>query len=354
MKKCPRIEVNLEKLKENAKALVNLCSKEDIRSAIVTKAFCGDKRITKAIVEEGIDLIADARTENLKNLAEFKEEKLLLRLPMMSEISDVIDYVDISLNSEIDTMRKLSEEALKKDKIHKVVLMLDLGDLREGILEKDIFLTVEEILKLKGIKLIGVGTNLTCFGAVIPDEVNLGKLQEYAEEIEEKFNIELTLISGGNSSSVYLLGQDKMPKRINNLRLGEVILLGNETAYGEKIENTHNDVFQLVAQIVELKEKPSVPTGEIGKDAFGNVPTFEDRGIRKRAILGVGKQDIMLDSLYPIEENMIVLGSSSDHLIVDVTDCHREYKIGDEIKFNMGYGTLLRSMTSKYVHKEYL
>ncbi|MCT4595137.1 MAG: ornithine racemase Orr [Anaeromicrobium sp.] len=354
MKKCPRIEVNLEKLKENTKTLVHLCSKENIRPAIVTKAFCGDERITRAIVEEGIDLIGDARTENLKNLAGFKEEKLLLRLPMMSEISHVIDYVDISLNSEIDTMKELSKEALRKNKVHKVVLMLDLGDLREGVLEEDIFFTVEEILKLKGIKLIGVGTNLTCFGAVIPDEINLGKLERYAKEIEKKFNIELSLISGGNSSSVYLIGQGRMPKRINNVRLGEAILLGNETAYGEKIENTHNDVFQLVAQIIELKEKPSVPIGEIGKDAFGNVPLFEDRGIRERAILGVGKQDIMLDSIYPIDENIIILGSSSDHLIVDVTDCPREYKIGDEIKFNMAYGTLLRSMTSKYVHKEYL
>lgn len=71
------------------------------------------------------------------------------------------------------------QEAAKQGKTHKVVLMIDLGDLREGIFFKDediIMSTVEEILKLKNIKLHGVGVNLTCYGAVIPKQDNLQRL----------------------------------------------------------------------------------------------------------------------------------------------------------------------------------
>lgn len=354
MKKCPRIEINLKKAEENAKILKKMCDKNNIRPAVVTKSFCADELVTKAIVNTGIDIIADARIENLKKSNNLPGEKLLLRLPMKSEISDVVNYATISLNSEISTIKRLSEEAIKQNKIHKIILMIDLGDLREGVLEKDIFLTLKDIMELNGIKLIGIGTNLTCFGAVIPDEENLGLLEKYATDIENEFNIKLEIISGGNSSSIHLINKNLMPDKINNLRLGEAIALGNETAYGEKIKDTHGDVFSIVAQIVELKEKPSVPIGNIGKDAFGNIPTFEDRGIRKRAILAIGKQDIVLDSMYPEDKNLIVLGASSDHLIIDVTDSDKAYEVGDEIKFNIGYGALLQAMTSMYVHKEYI
>ena len=40
------------------------------------------------------------------------------------------------------------------------------------------------------------------------------------------------------------------------------------------------DTVKLVAEVIELKRKPSMPIGKIGKDAFGNTPVFEDKGIR--------------------------------------------------------------------------
>jgi len=347
----PKLKINYEKLRKNTSFIKEKCEQNNISIMVVTKAFCALSEITEAIVDGKADMLADSRISNLKKLSKFNVPKVLLRLPMLSEVSDVVKYADISLNSEIETIKALSDEAIKIGKKHKIILMIDLGDLREGILEKDVDATVSEILKLDGVILYGVGVNLTCYGGVIPDEVNLGKLAEIAENIEDKFNIKLEIISGGNSSSFYMLDKGNMPKKINNLRPGEIVLLGRETAYGDLVKGMHTDVFTAEAQIIELKEKDSIPKGTIGMDAFGNKPTFIDMGRMKRAIVGLGRQDVNPDGLTPRDKNIEIIGASSDHLILNLTKANTEYKVGDIIEFDVDYGALLMLATSEYVEK---
>lgn len=350
----PRVEIDLEKIKHNTNRLVNLCQKNDIEVAGVTKVFCACPPIAKAMVKGGVSVLADSRIANFEKIREIKVPKMLLRLPMISQSNKIVELVDISLNSELDTIMALSEAAINLNKIHEIILMVDLGDLREGIFkEEDIYQNVEKIIQLKGVKLKGIGTNLTCYGGVIPRQENLQRLISIKNKIEEKFNISLEVISGGNSSSIHLLEGGEIPEGINQLRLGESILLGRETAFGERIEGTYDDCFKLVAEIIEIKEKPSVPIGEIGMDAFGKKPTFEDKGIRKRAICAIGKQDVDTEYVIPDDANISILGASGDHFILDLTDCDENYKIGDKISFNLTYGGVLNVMTSEYVTKTF-
>lgn len=349
--KYPLLEVNLTKLEHNVRTLNGVCKAHKINTMAVTKCFCALDPMVEAIVAGGVNFLADSRVENLERMQRFNVPKVLLRLPMASEVDRVVASADISNNSELATIRLLDAEAAKQNKTHSIILMVDLGDLREGVWPTEVHGTVEEILKLKNIRLVGMGVNLTCYGGVIPDEANLSELCRLATEVEEKFGIQLDIISGGNSSSLYLLDHNKMPAKINNLRPGEALLLGRETAYGADLPNTHNDVFTFKAQIIELKEKQSVPIGEIGVDAFGNKPTYTDRGVRKRAILGIGKQDVNPDYLVLKDEKLIVLGASSDHLILDVTDSSKAYQVGDVVEFGVEYGSLLQLMTTEYVEK---
>lgn len=351
----PRVEINLNKLTHNTEILVEKCHEAGISVAGVTKVFCADPKITTAYINGGVDYIADSRIENLIKLKNVALPKLLLRLPMISEVEDIVDYADISLNSEVKTIKALSKAALQKHKKHKVIIMVDLGDLREGYFkEEDLYEAVEEILKLDAIELVGLGTNLTCYGGVIPREENLSRLIKIKENVEKRFDIKLNIISGGNSSSLHLIFNNEMPKGINNIRLGESLVLGRETAFGKKIEGLYDDIFILSTEVIELKEKPSVPIGEIGMDAFGNTPTFTDRGIRKRMICAIGRQDVDISDITPLNEDIIILGGSSDHLLLDVTDSKIEYNIGDVIKFKLNYGSILSTMTSPYVKKVYL
>jgi len=346
------IEVDLKKIKHNAEVLVSLCKKYGIEVAGVTKSFCGHPDIARSFVEGGVKFLADSRIENLIRLKDIKIPKILLRLPMISEAEAVVEYADISLNSELETIKALSKASIERGITHKIILMFDLGDLREGYFkEEDLFKDIDKIMELEGIKIIGLGTNLTCYGGVIPKEDNLNRLVTLANKIKENYNLDLEFVSGGNSSSLHLLIDNKKVDGINLLRLGESIILGVETAFGNRIDNTYNDAFQLVVEIIEIKEKPSVPIGEIGRDAFGKVPTFVDKGIRKRIICAIGKQDIEFDSIIPIDEGISVLGGSSDHLILDGTDSRIDYKVGDKIRFKLTYGGILRAMTSEYVKK---
>ncbi|WIV11222.1 ornithine racemase Orr [Proteiniborus sp. MB09-C3] len=349
----PRVEISLDKIRHNAEKLIALCNDSGINVAAVTKVFCGMPEIAKVLVESGASILADSRIENLKRMQSIDIPKLLLRLPMISQASEVVKFADISLNSELDTIKALSKKAIEKSIVHNVILMIDLGDLREGIIdEKEIFQNVGEILKLEGINLIGIGTNLTCYGGVIPKQENLNHLINIKKEIEKKFSIRLEIVSGGNSSSLHLLQcGEGIPKGINQLRLGESIVLGRETAYGNRIQDTYEDCFTLITEIVEIKEKPSLPIGEIGMDAFGNKPVFQDRGIRKRAICAIGKQDVSTDNIVPEDDKISILGGSSDHLIIDITDSSSSYKIGDRVSFKLSYGGILSTLTSEYVKK---
>ena len=359
----PRLLIDLNKLKSNLDAVAKITKEQGGCSLmIVTKGLCADPEMAKMVASHpAVDFMADSRVMNIKTYADEARKNgkmtVLLRIPMHAEAADVVKYVDLSFNSELSTIRLLDEEAGKIGVKHNVLLMIDLGDLREGIFyqnEDQIFGAVEEILKMKNINLYGIGVNLTCYGAIIPKNDNLSNLVAIARKIEDKFGIKLNMISGGNSSSIYLIGRGELPEGINNLRLGESFLLGNDTAYGTKLPGTVSDTLILEAQIVELKEKPSLPIGEVGVDAFGQKPYYEDRGIIKRAIIAIGKQDTDIDSMEPLDEKIDILGGSSDHIILDVTKSEREYKVGDVVRFLLGYGGMLKTATSPYVEKVYI
>lgn len=349
----PEVIIDLGKFRSNVRHMLDMSHNLGLTMMAVSKVFCADPRLVKILIEENVDYIADSRIDNLKGI-KTTIPKVLLRLPMHQEVEDVVKYSDISLNSEISTMKLLNEKAYENNKIHGVIIMIDLGDLREGIFDKDeVFSTIEEILKLTNIELKGIGVNLTCYGGVIPSNKILNSLVDYKDEIEAKFDISLEIISGGNSSSIDLLSTGQMPIKVNNLRLGEIIVLGRETAYGKHIPGTYDDVFTLATTVIESKEKPSIPIGEIGMNAFGKKPYFTDKGLMKRAIIGIGKQDVNHEDLIPYDR-IEAIGSSSDHIILDVTNSYSTYDVGDIILFKLTYGSILSVMTSRYVHKKYI
>jgi|LGVF01.2.fsa_nt_gb predicted amino acid racemase len=348
----PRVIINLEKYRHNLRFLLDLSHKNGMSVMAVSKVFCADQNLINIMIEEQVDYIADSRIANLRSFS-CPMPKVLLRLPSFGEVDEVVKYSDISLNSELSTVKLLDKAALKINQSHGVILMIDLGDLREGIInESEVYSTVEKVLELKNIDLKGIGVNLTCYGGVIPTNDTLQQLVDYKLSIERKFNIELQIISGGNSSNIDLILKGLIPPEINNIRLGESAVLGRETAYGDFLDSTYDDVFTLEADIIELKEKPSVPIGQIGMNAFGKTPVFDDTGVMLRAILAVGKQDVDYNELIPFD-TIKAIGGSSDHIILDVSDSNNIYEVGDTVMFKLTYSSILSLMTSKYVSKTY-
>ena len=358
----PQVIIDKNKLAGNLRAVAEITKSGGCNSlAVVTKGVCADPEILQVICREPmVDYVADSRIKNIASYTDLVHENgkktMLLRIPMHSEISEIIRYVDLCQVSEISTIRLMNDEAVTGGKVQDILLMIDMGDLREGIFYENreaIHETVREILGMEGINLKGISVNLTCYGAIIPKEDNLSKFVEIAREIESEHGIKLEMVSGGNSSSIYLAEKGCLPEGITNLRLGESFLLGNDTAYGERLPGTSDDGFILRAEIVELKRKPSLPIGEVGVDAFGQKPHYEDRGIMDRAIIAVGKQDVDLDSMTPTDPDIEIMGGSSDHIILDVSKCPERYAVGSIVEFTLGYGGMLKVMTSPYVEKVY-
>jgi len=349
------LEIDLNIIRENSKLIVEKCRPLGIEVLGVTKGFSAKPRIVKAMIQGGIMDLADSRLENIISLRKkgFIQNMTLLRIPRLSAVKKVISVTDCSVNSEYSVIRDLSAAAFSIGKKHNIILMVDVGDLREGVLPEDAFEMARKVSLLKGITLQGVGTNMGCYGGILPTLQNLNMLLDITKEIEKKVGIKLDIVSGGGTSSLKLIGNGEMPAGINQLRIGEGILLGTDTTHDNFIPWLHQDAFLLRAEVIEVKTKPSVPIGELGHDAFGNIPVFEDNGLRKRAIVSLGRQDVNVDGLFPLDTNMHVLGASSDHLLIDVTDAAQNIKVGSQISFKLNYQGLLFLCNSKYVKKVY-
>ena len=351
----PRITADLTKIKHNIDMLCSLCAENGVSIAAVTKVVCADERIVRVLEKSGTTMIADARTENLARL-NTQKPKLLLRAPAPEEAEEAVLLADISLVSEIATIRALGKAASTAGKTHKIILMIDLGDLREGLLfleREAIYRAADAAKEEDGVELVGVGTNLTCYGAILPDENNLGELCKIVDELRERTGLPIPIVSGGNSSSLGLLKRGLVPECVNHLRLGESIFLGNDTAACRVMNGLYGDAFTLATRLIEVQRKPSVPIGESGANAFGEHPTFESLGDQIRGICKIGRQDTVADGLTPRDSDIKIIGASSDHLIVDLTHA-KEYRVGDVLEFTPDYGALLRAYTSPYVARDYI
>ncbi|MBI9011045.1 MAG: alanine/ornithine racemase family PLP-dependent enzyme [Clostridiales bacterium] len=354
----PKLEINLKKIRENISYVKKLCSESGVSITGVIKGCSGSEQVAQQFLEQGINSLGSSRIEQMKHIKSLEKscETMLLRLPMLCEIEDVVSCCDISLNSERVVLEALNEASKRLGKKHQVILMYDLGDLREGVWLPDELVTLSNAVEsMDGLHLLGIGANLSCYGSVKPTIKNMKRLISVTELVEVSIGRSLEIISGGATSTLPLIKDNKLPKRINHLRCGEGIILGKDLGeYYDCQIPLHTDTFLLKAQIIELKEKPSHPYGELVVDAFGNHPVYHDRGIRKRAILAIGKQDFgSHEKLISVDNRVLIIGSSSDHLIVDVTEAS-DYQVGDIISFTMYYQPMLYLSLSNDVYKSFV
>jgi predicted amino acid racemase len=353
----PVYEISASKIRSNAGKIYEMCKANGIEPTGVVKGFSAIPEVAQLFVDVGFKTLGDSRMKEIIKLrsGNIDAKMMLVRVPMASEISELVRYADLSLNSEIDIIRLINEEAGHQSKVHGVVLMVDLGDLREGYFNiEEAIDTAKEVERMKNVELMGVGTNLGCYGSIKPTEKNLSILCQLADRIEKEIGRRLEIISGGASTSLSLLINGKMPKRINNLRIGEAIITAKDLPYLWDIEmpGIHRDPMVLKAQIIEIKKKPSYPVGEIFVDAFGNRPVYTDRGVRKRALLAVGSKDFGdASKIRPRHKGIEIIGSSSDHLIVDIEDYSGVLKVGDVLEFDTFYAAMLFLCSSDSVRK---
>jgi len=355
----PKLTVDTRKLYNNIKTVADDCSSQGISIAGVIKGFNGIYEAALQFVKAGCSQLATSRMEQIIDAREkgIDAEFMLVRIPMLSEAEEVAAYADMSLNSEIEVIRAIDRACEKFDRTHGIILMADLGDLREGYWDKDELVETAVYIEneLKNVKLMGVGTNLGCYGSIKPTVDKMNELADIACRIEERIGRELEIVSGGATSSYPLVLDKVMPAKINHLRMGEGIILAYDLQeiWGLDMSRLSQEVFTFKAEVIEVKNKPTHPVGEIFIDGFGRMPEYEDRGIRKRALLATGKLDYALnDKIFPKMKGIELIGASSDHAILDIEDCEEKIKLGDIIEFNVSYPSLMYLTNSRYINIE--
>ena len=358
----PCLEISRSRLRHNMEEVISRCTARGIQVCGVIKGCSGLPEVGRMFRDCGATQLASSRLEQIVRCrrAGVPGPYMLLRIPMESELEDVARWCDYSLESERATLDALEEVCARQGVIHKAVIMADLGDLREGFWDQDemVRVCVHVERDLPHVELAGVGVNLGCYGSIQPTPENLGQLVHIARRVEDTIGRKLEIVSGGATSSYTLVHWDTMPERINHLRIGEAILLGKDLQVDWGIRDMdylRMDTFTLRAEVVEVRDKPTYPIGEFAIDAFGHKPVYEDRGIRRRAILALGRADVgELESLLPREEGITVIGGSSDHCILDVEDCPRRLEVGDVVEFSLCYSHMLYATARSDMHIQFV
>ena len=303
----PILEIDTRKIEENARKLHTFCALRGVELAFVTKGFSARPGVIRAARAGGVTRFADSR---LKNIIAAKTaipglHYLLIRIPAIDEAEEVVRWADCSLQSQIEVIRAVSDAAVRQGKIHPIILMVDVGDLREGVFGREQLEEIAgQILGCPGVELVGLGTNVGCYGSILPSVENTQILVELRDFLNEKYGFHIKTLSGGSTCTLKLL---------------------------------------------EERRKPSVPIGEHGRDGKGDLPEYPDRGVHLRAICAAGKQDVAWAALTPTLPGAEMIGASSDHLIVDVEGCGGRVKVGDWLDFRCGYMAVLDATTSAYV-----
>ncbi len=343
-------------LRHNFNYLNKLFKQNGIKWGITSKLFCGNRDYLREVINLGIGEVHDSRISNLKVIKEIDPNTLTIYIkpPPKDIVKDVVKYADISLNTELATLHELSDEAERQNTVHKVIIMIELGDLREGVMREDLINFYEKVFRLPGIQVVGLGTNLNCLHGVMPDGDKLIQLALYKQIIELRFKKKIPLVSGGTTVTIPLLLRNQLPDGVNHFRVGEALFFGKNLFTDGLIEGMSDQVLELYTQVIEISEKPVVPTGELGMNPQGKTTDVAEVDYGKtayRAIIDIGVLDIQPNYLVPVDDSIEISDASSDMLILDVGSNPNNYKVGDMIRFKLKYMGALGLMNSNYIDK---
>lgn len=346
-----------EKLIHNYRFLDQLFKSHDKDWAVVTKIMCGNKEFLDQILQLNPQEVCDSRLDNLKQIKKIDPnvQTVFIKPPPKRSIKTVVKYADVSFNSESKIIEMLSAEAVRQGKTHKVVIMIELGDLREGIMGETLVGFYEKVFQLPNIVIVGIGANLNCLHGVMPSQDKLIQLSLYKQLVEATFNKEIPWVTGGTSVTLPLLLKQQVPNAINHFRIGETLYFGNNLVTGKTIPGMKTDVLRLYTEILEITEKPKVPIGELAENPMGQVTEVNEDDYGKtsyRAIIDVGVLDVIPDQMIPDDPEIAIVNASSDMLIVDLGNTRRNYVVGGIISFSLKYMGALQVLNSDYIKKE--
>ncbi len=355
--------VKTENIIKNIQKLDTLLKKHNVQWSLVSKVLSGDidfiKKILTDDVVQRLHSVGESRLSSLKNIKKVNPEieTIYIKPPARQLAKSIVECADISVNTSADTIELLNREAKKQKKIHKVMIFIELGELREGVVRENIVDFYKKVFNLSNIEIIGIGSNLGCMYGIEPTYDKLVQLSLFKQLLEEMFETKINLISGGSSITLPLLNKRMVPPSINHFRIGEAAFFGTSPLDDKKFNSLSTDTFSFNANILEMEEKWSVPDGVMGEGNIGHTATPEESKQTEksyRAILDFGMLDVDVDDLKVRDKNLNFVGTTSDMTVYDLgqninSKLKQKYQVGNKIFFKPNYMAVARCMNSKFV-----
>lgn len=341
----PRIEVDLHKVRHNTETIVQRLKSRGVRVTGVTKAVCGNPTIAQAMLDGGVAGLAEARISNVRRLrkAGIACPITLIRTPMLSQVDQVVQICEASYSTEIAVIAALGAAAVRRNRVHGIILMVEMGDRREGILPENLASIAQFIMQTNGVALKGIGGNFSCLSGVAPNAGQMVVLSALADDVDKVCGRAIQTVSGGNSASLPWALAEHSTGRINDLRLGEAILLGVDPVTGDQIGGLYKDAFTLIAEVIETDVKSATVPVARSDPALPQIQIVSNRDIATRLILAIGQQDTDISGL-SMPAGTRLIGATSDHLVIGTT-CPT-LKLGSKVRFQMNYKALMHAMAA--------
>lgn len=353
------LQLNTTSLKHNFQFLDTIFKANEKEWGVVTKILCGNELFLQELLKLKPDTVLDSRLSNLQKIKEIDPsiETMYIKPVPQRSIDKLLKYADISFNTQYSTIKAINDRAIELGTTHQVVIMIEMGDLREGVMREDFIDFYDKIFEMEAIEVVGLGANLNCMNGIMPSHDKLIQLSLYEQLIEAKFKKKIQWVSAGTSITFPLLVKGLVPDGVNHFRIGETLYFGNDIVELVNIPEMKQDVFLLKAEIIEIIEKPKSPTGLVGTNVAGENPSFEVPDYNKksyRAILDIGLLDVDPKHLRIVDEDhdkYTLVGSSSDMVVIDVDENKANHKVGDLVSFKVDYMGALTLLNSRYIGK---
>ncbi len=345
----PRLTIDLDAVAENTRLLTARLLDHGLTLLGVTKCVDGEPRVGQAMLEAGCAGLADSRLPSLARLAAASLGPLtLIRAPQPDEIETVARVADRVLLSDLGAAGELGRHAAGSPV--DVLLTVDLGDRREGVLPDAASAAAAAIAALPGVCLVGISVNFACLSGQLPTQDLFRQAEDVLAEVADACAAEPLLSLGGTCVVQHLDGYH--PRFRTEIRSGGGPIYGYDFVSGAGIAGLERTDPVLTAIVLECYRKPPALSGATGFDAFGHVPEVElPDDDANYALLSLGRRDCEPGGLRPLLPGSYLAGATSD---VSVLITPEPLRPGDTVSFAVDYDALVRAVTSPFVTKEFI
>lgn len=343
-----RLWMDPARLGANVEVAVRLAAERGCNVLPVTKVIQSRPDLLSRVPGGWNWPVADVSVANLKALDRIDTgDKVLLR-PRFSDIPGAVIHADRIFLSDPDMARAIARarEACMPGRPLDIMLMVEAGDLRDGIPLDAVSAVLADLSAEPGMRLEGLAVNFGCLAGVLPGEPVLARVAEACRQLRLSSGLKLPVLSLGGTVCWEPLREGLVPPEFNEIRMGEALFFGWNTSRGIPVPEFDPRVFTLDLEVLEIWEKDVPPSSGDGLNAFGESVVQVLTGLRHRAVLEGGENLSPWKHIRCMVQGAVPVGASHEYTVLDCEDARVLPRPGECVSFSPAYEAVTRCFLS--------